>query len=70
MALEVPLRLSGYDVSVAGSGREAVSMGASGNGSQLEMVRGFDVVLTDILCLTWTESRLSAISGASVLRHA
>ena len=58
MALEVPLRLSGYDVSVAGSGREAVSMGANGaNGNG----RVFDVVLTDIY--------MPDMDGIEVVRH-
>jgi DNA-binding NtrC family response regulator len=39
MALEVPLRLSGYDVAAATSGREALALGTEKN---------FDVVLTDI----------------------
>lgn len=39
MALEVPLRLSGYDVVAAGGGREAIDLGHG---------RKFDVVLTDI----------------------
>lgn len=39
MALEVPLRLSGYDVCAVGSGREAITIGEG---------RSFDVVLTDI----------------------
>ncbi|MFN0107462.1 MAG: sigma-54-dependent transcriptional regulator [Blastocatellia bacterium] len=39
MALEVPLRMSGYDVSAATCGREAIAMGQG---------KRFDVVLTDI----------------------
>ena len=39
MALEVPLRLSGYDVSAAAGGREAIALGQG---------KKFDVVLTDI----------------------
>src|SRR5215475_12921017 len=39
MALEVPLRLSGYDVAAATCGREAIAMGQG---------KKFDVVLTDI----------------------
>ena len=39
MTLEVPLRLSGYDVSAASGGREAIALGQG---------RKFDVVLTDI----------------------
>ena len=39
MALEVPLRLSGYDVSTASGGREAIALGES---------KKFGVVLTDI----------------------
>ena len=39
MALEVPLRLSGYDVTAATCGREALTLGAG---------KRFDVVLTDI----------------------
>ena len=39
MALEVPLRLSGYDVAAASGGREALALGES---------KQFDVVLTDI----------------------
>lgn len=39
MALEVPLRLSGYDVTTATCGREALTLGAG---------KRFDVVLTDI----------------------
>ncbi|NOT61526.1 MAG: sigma-54-dependent Fis family transcriptional regulator, partial [Acidobacteria bacterium] len=39
MALEVPLRLSGYDVAAATGGREALALGES---------KQFDVVLTDI----------------------
>lgn len=39
LALEVPLRLSGYDVTTAGGGKEAVELGRE---------RHFDVVLTDI----------------------
>ena len=39
MALEVPLRLSGYDVAAASGGREALALGES---------KKFDVVLTDI----------------------
>jgi two-component system, NtrC family, response regulator AtoC len=39
MTLEVPLRLSGYDVSAAGGGREAIALGQG---------KKFDVVLTDI----------------------
>jgi DNA-binding NtrC family response regulator len=39
MALEIPLRLSGYDVAVATCGREALALGAG---------KHFDVVLTDI----------------------
>jgi DNA-binding NtrC family response regulator len=39
MALEVPLRLSGYDVSAAAGGREAIALGQA---------KKFDVVLTDI----------------------
>jgi len=39
MTLEVPLRLSGYDVSAAAGGREAIALGQGKN---------FDVVLTDI----------------------
>jgi two-component system, NtrC family, response regulator AtoC len=39
MALEVPLRLSGYDVTAVAGGREAVERGS---------VEHFDVVLTDI----------------------
>ena len=39
MALEVPLRMSGYDVAAATCGREAIALGQSKN---------FDVVLTDI----------------------
>jgi DNA-binding NtrC family response regulator len=39
MALEVPLRLSGYDVVSASGGREAIDLGRQ---------RRFDVVLTDI----------------------
>ncbi len=39
MALEIPLRLSGYDVAAATGGREALALGES---------KKFDVVLTDI----------------------
>jgi DNA-binding NtrC family response regulator len=39
MALEIPLRLSGYEVSTAAGGREAVAIGG---------VKNFDVVLTDV----------------------
>jgi len=39
MALEVPLRLSGYDVAAATCGREAIALGQE---------KRFDVVLTDI----------------------
>jgi DNA-binding NtrC family response regulator len=39
MALEVPLRMSGYDVTAATGGREAISLGQG---------KRFDVVLTDI----------------------
>lgn len=39
MALEVPLRLSGYDVAAATGGREAIALGKG---------KKFDVVLTDI----------------------
>ncbi len=39
MALEVPLRMSGYDVTAATCGREAIAMGQG---------KRFDVVLTDI----------------------
>src|SRR5262245_45269304 len=39
MALEIPLRLSGYEVSAATCGREALKLGQG---------RHFDVVLTDI----------------------
>ena len=39
MALEVPLRLSGYDVAAATGGREAIELGQQ---------KQFDVVLTDI----------------------
>lgn len=39
MALEVPLRLSGYDVAAATCGREAIALGQG---------KKFDVVLTDI----------------------
>jgi DNA-binding NtrC family response regulator len=39
MALEVPLRLSGYDVAAAAGGREAIALGQG---------KRFDVVLTDI----------------------
>jgi len=39
MTLEVPLRLSGYDVSAAAGGREAIALGQG---------KKFDVVLTDI----------------------
>jgi two-component system, NtrC family, response regulator AtoC len=39
MALEVPLRLSGYDVTAVGSGREAIERGSREH---------FDVVLTDV----------------------
>jgi DNA-binding NtrC family response regulator len=39
MALEVPLRMSGYDVATATCGREAIALGQS---------KRFDVVLTDI----------------------
>ena len=39
MALEIPLRMSGYDVAAATCGREAIALGQSKN---------FDVVLTDI----------------------
>lgn len=39
MALEVPLRLSGYDVAAATGGREAIALGQG---------KRFDVVLTDI----------------------
>lgn len=39
MALEVPLRMSGYDVAAATCGREAIAMGQG---------KRFDVVLTDI----------------------
>jgi DNA-binding NtrC family response regulator len=39
MALEVPLRLSGYDVMAATGGREAIALGQG---------KRFDVVLTDI----------------------
>jgi DNA-binding NtrC family response regulator len=39
MALEVPLRLSGYDVAAVASGREAIELGRAEH---------FDVVLTDV----------------------
>ncbi|MGH9801145.1 MAG: sigma-54-dependent transcriptional regulator, partial [Blastocatellia bacterium] len=39
MALEVPLRMSGYDVAAASCGRDAIAMGQG---------KSFDVVLTDI----------------------
>lgn len=39
MALEIPLRLSGYDVSTAAGGREALALGES---------KHFDVVMTDV----------------------
>jgi len=39
LALEVPLRLSGYEVTAVGSGREAITRGQSEH---------FDVVLTDV----------------------
>lgn len=39
MALEVPLRLSGYEVAAAASGREAIALGQR---------QRFDVILTDI----------------------
>src|SRR5438128_1562487 len=39
MALEIPLRLNGYDVTAASSGREAIEFGRQ---------KQFDVVLTDV----------------------
>src|SRR5207237_10751471 len=39
LALEVPLRLSGYSVTAVASGREAIELGRQGR---------FDVVLTDV----------------------
>ncbi|MEK7834092.1 MAG: sigma 54-interacting transcriptional regulator, partial [Acidobacteriota bacterium] len=57
MALEVPLRMSGYDVAAATCGRDAIALGRSAFGQG----KRFDVVLTDIY--------MPDINGLEVVRE-
>ena len=55
MALEVPLRLSGYEVTAVSDGHEAIELARSNN---------FDVVLTDIFM-----PRVGGLEVVCEMRH-